>query len=51
MDAALERHLAPLRRDLAAGSEAGPGLRDIVGGLGWIMGLVGAGLYFSRRRS
>lgn len=51
VDAALERHLAPLRRDLAAGSEAGPGLRDIVGGLGWIMGLVGAGLYFSRRRS
>ena len=27
-----------------------PGLRDIVGGLGWIMGLVGIGLYFSRRR-
>lgn len=50
VDAALERHLAPLRRALAAGSAAEPGLRDIVGGLGWIMGLVGIGLYFSRRR-
>ena len=50
VDAALDRHLAPVRRALAAGSEAEPGLRDIVGGLGWIMGLVGIGLYFSRRR-
>ena len=50
VDAALERHLAPLRRSLAAASEAGPDLKDIVGGLGWIMGLVGIGLYFSRRR-
>lgn len=50
VDAALDRHLAPLRRALAAGNEAEPSLRDIVGGLGWIMGLVGIGLYFSRRR-
>lgn len=50
VDAALDRHLAPLRRALAASSTAEPGLRDIVGGLGWIMGLVGIGLYFSRRR-
>jgi len=50
VDAALDRHLAPLRRALAAGNGAEPSLRDIVGGLGWIMGLVGIGLYFSRRR-
>lgn len=50
VDTALERHLAPLRRSLAAAGEAGPDLKDIVGGLGWIMGLVGIGLYFSRRR-
>ena len=50
VDAALERHLAPLRRSLAAASGADPDLKDIVGGLGWIMGLVGIGLYFSRRR-
>lgn len=50
VDAALDRHLAPLRRALAARDETEPTLRDIVGGLGWIMGLVGIGLYFSRRR-
>ena len=50
VDAALDRHLAPLRRALAARNETEPTLRDIVGGLGWIMGLVGIGLYFSRRR-
>lgn len=50
IDGALERQLAPLRRELAALSEEGPRLQDVVGGLGWIMGLVGMGLYFARRR-
>lgn len=50
IDGALERRLAPLRRELAARREDGPRLQDIVGGLGWIMGLVGMGLYFARRR-
>ncbi len=50
IDGALERQLAPLRRELAARSEEGPRLQDVVGGLGWIMGLVGMGLYFARRR-
>lgn len=47
---ALERQLAPLRRTLAERSEEGPRLQDVIGGLGWIMGLVGMGLYFTRRR-
>lgn len=50
IDGALERQLAPLRRELAARGEEGPRLQDVVGGLGWIMGLVGMGLYFARRR-
>lgn len=50
VNGALERQLAPLRRELAARNEEGPRLQDIIGGLGWIMGLVGAGLYFARRR-
>lgn len=50
VNTALERHLSPLRRSLAAANEAEPSLRDIVGGLGWIMGLAGIALYFSRRR-
>ncbi len=47
---ALSRQLAPLSRDLAALREPGPQLRDIVGGLGWIMGLAGCYLYFRSRR-
>ena len=50
VNTALERHLAPLRRSLAAASEAGPSLQDIVGGLGWIMGLAGIALCVFRRR-
>lgn len=47
---ALSRQLAPLSRDLATLREPGPQLRDIVGGLGWIMGLAGCYLYFRSRR-
>lgn len=50
VNSALERQLGPLRRELAARNEEGPRLQDIVGGLGWIMGLAGMGLYFARRR-
>lgn len=42
--------LAPLRRELAARNAAGPNLRDIIGGLGWILGLAGIAAYFRRRR-
>ena len=38
---ALASGLAPLRRELAALSSPEPNLRDIIGGLGWIMGLLG----------
>ena len=38
---ALEKHLAPIKRTLAQQSEAGPDLADVVGGLGWIVGLIG----------
>ncbi len=50
VDAALESRLGPIRRELAALRDDGPSLRDVIGGLGWIMGIVGAGLYFARRR-
>lgn len=50
VNAALERQLGPIRRELAARGQEGPRLQDIVGGLGWIMGLAGMGLYFARRR-
>ncbi|MBD5539340.1 MAG: cobalamin biosynthesis protein CbiL [Desulfovibrio sp.] len=42
--------LAPIRRELAALSSPGPSVRDVVGGLGWIMGLVGIACWFLARR-
>ncbi|MBD5417683.1 MAG: cobalamin biosynthesis protein CbiL [Desulfovibrio sp.] len=46
----LNSGLAPIRRELAALSSPGPSVRDIVGGLGWIMGLVGIACWFMARR-
>lgn len=47
---ALNTGLAPLRRELAALSAPGPDARDIIGGLGWIMGLAGIACYALARR-
>ena len=47
---ALNTGLAPLRRELAALSAPGPSLRDIIGGLGWLMGLAGIACYVLARR-
>lgn len=49
--AVVEQRLAPLRRQLAASAVKGPGITEIIGGLGWIVGLVGIGLYFKSRKS
>ena len=48
----LRRELAPLRKSLAEQEIDGtPGVKDIVGGLGWIAGLFGlAALYAARRK-
>ena len=46
----LNAGLAPIRRELAALSSPGPNVRDIVGGLGWIMGLIGIACWFMARR-
>lgn len=47
----LRRELAPIKRQLAR-LDAGPsfGFREIVGGLGWIVGLAGLALWWSRRK-
>ena len=34
---------------LASQFDAGPSLKDIVGGIGWIFGLVGVAAWFRRR--
>lgn len=48
-NALLESRLAPLRRQLAEMRQDGPGLREIVGGMGWLVGLAGIALYLRSR--
>lgn len=47
---ALELKLAPIRQEIAARTSSGPTFAEIIGGIGWIIGLVGIGLYFKARR-
>ncbi len=47
LDARLDAKLAPLRRVLL--EDNGPRLHDILGGIGWIVGLVGIAAYFKSR--
>lgn len=50
VDRALERRLAPVTRMLAEQAQAGPSLTDIVGGMGWLVGLAGIGAWLSTRK-
>ena len=47
---AVEREVAPLRRMLLE-QEEGPGWKDILGGIGWIVGLAGIAVWARSRRS
>lgn len=49
-NALLDARLSPLRRQLAEMRTGGPGVREIVGGMGWFAGLAGLALYFRSRR-
>ena len=49
IEESLEKKLAPIRRQLAQLAQR-PSLQDIIGGLGYIMGLVGLGAYLQSRR-
>lgn len=46
----LEQKIQPLNRMLAAMQDRGPALSDIIGGIGYIMGLVGLGAYLRYRK-
>jgi nickel transport protein len=50
IDASLDKKLAPVLSMLADAAEPGPRLSEVLGGIGYIFGLVGVGLYFSSRR-
>lgn len=49
LEEVLDARLAPIKRAVLEQSEAGPGLREIVGGIGWIFGLIGIAAYFKSR--
>ena len=46
---AVAEEVRPIIRELAR-REAGPSFRDVVGGVGWIVGLMGIWLYLKSRR-
>ena len=46
----LDAKLSPIKRSLARQEDSGPGLRDIIGGIGWILGLLGLATYMKYRR-
>lgn len=46
----LDAKLAPIKQTLARQEATGPSLRDIVGGIGWIFGLLGVAIYMKYRR-
>ena len=49
IEQALDRKLAPIMHRLVA-LDQGPSLSDIIGGIGYIIGLVGLAAYFNSRR-
>ena len=51
IETALEKKLAPLERKIAHLEKGdGPGLTEIIGGIGYIIGLMGLALYFKSRK-
>lgn len=46
---ALDVKLEPIKRMLAGSVDAGPDMKDVIGGIGWIFGLVGVAAWFRRR--
>ena len=46
----LDAKLAPIKQSLARQETSGPGVQDIIGGIGWILGLVGIAAYMKSRK-
>ena len=47
----LDKKLAPVYRELALSHDKTPGIPEIVGGMGWLIGLGGIAAWARRRRS
>jgi nickel transport protein len=50
VEKALDRKLAPIKEQLAKASDPGPNFRDILGGIGYILGLAGIAAYFHAKK-
>jgi nickel transport protein len=50
INASLDKKLAPITEILADSIQHGPGFTEIMGGIGYIFGLVGVALYFANRK-
>ncbi|MDL2267912.1 hypothetical protein LJC46_08020, partial [Desulfovibrio sp. OttesenSCG-928-G15] len=46
----MDAKLAPIKEALGEIRTQGPGLKDIIGGLGWIFGLLGIAAYMKYRK-
>lgn len=49
IDESLDRKLVPIIKMLAESLDHGPRITEVIGGIGYIFGLVGVALYFARR--
>ena len=50
VDQAVESRMAPVKRLLLESAQKGPGPTEIIGGIGYIVGLFGLAAFFSARR-
>jgi len=50
IEAALDKKLNPVVKMLAESRQAGPSLRDVIGGIGYILGLVGLATFLRYRK-
>jgi nickel transport protein len=50
IDTSLDKKLAPILTMLSEAVDPGPRMSDIMGGIGYILGLVGVAFYFSARK-
>jgi len=50
MENALDKKLKPVIKMLADAQQTGPSMRDVFGGIGYILGLVGLAAYFQSRK-
>lgn len=47
----LDKQLSPLKQELNKMNNSGPGITEIIGGIGYIFGLMGLYLYFKKREN